>query len=68
MMYIDVLFHRVTQSDCDQAKISFQEYSLELKEMEKEKKKKFKCDLCDFRALTALGVKKHLNKEHPYPD
>ena len=30
------------------------------------KKKKFVCDYCDFRAMTPLGLKKHLNKEHPY--
>ena len=31
-----------------------------------EKKKKFPCDYCDFRAMTPLGLKKHLNKVHPY--
>ena len=31
-----------------------------------EKKKKFPCDYCDFRAMTPLGLKKHLNKIHPY--
>ena len=31
-----------------------------------EKKKKFPCDYCDFRAMTPLGLKKHLNKVYPY--
>ena len=31
-----------------------------------EKKKKFPCEYCDFRAMTPLGLKKHLNKVHPY--
>ena len=35
---------------------------------EKEKLKKFKCEMCDFRAMTALGVKKHLNKQHPWKE
>ena len=35
---------------------------------EKEKLKKFKCDMCDFRAMTSLGVKKHLNKQHPWKE
>jgi len=58
----------VTESDCEQAKLSHEEYLRELKEMQQAKKKKFKCDLCDFRAMTAVGLKKHLNKQHPYPD
>lgn len=33
-----------------------------------EKKKKFPCGYCDFRAMTPVGLKKHLNKVHPYPD
>ena len=33
-----------------------------------EKKKKFPCEYCDFRAMTPVGLKKHLNKVHPYPD
>ena len=33
-----------------------------------EKKKKFPCSYCDFRAMTPVGLKKHLNKVHPYPD
>ena len=33
-----------------------------------EKKKKFPCNYCDFRAMTPVGLKKHLNKVHPYPD
>ena len=35
---------------------------------EKEKLKKCKCEMCDFRAMTALGVKKHLNKQHPWKE
>ena len=31
-----------------------------------EKKKKFPCKYCDFRAMTPVGLKKHLNKVHPY--
>ena len=31
-------------------------------------KRKFACDYCDFKALTSMGLKKHLNKEHPYKD
>ena len=35
---------------------------------EKEKLKKFKCHMCDFKAMTSLGVKKHLNKQHPWKE
>ena len=34
----------------------------------KDPKRKFSCGYCDFGALTPLGLKKHLNKVHPYPD
>ena len=62
-------FHvRLTDGDREQANTSYQEYLEELKESEQEQKKKFKCDLCSFRAMTAVGLKKHLNKQHPYPD
>ena len=37
-----------------------------MKERQQEMKKKFACDLCGFKAMTALGLKKHLNKVHPY--
>ena len=35
---------------------------------EKEKLKKFCCGLCDFRAMTSMGLKKHLNKQHPWKE
>ena len=38
------------------------------KELEKDKLKKFKCEMCDFRAMTSYGVKKHLNKQHPWKE
>ena len=34
----------------------------------KDSKRKFGCICCDFKALTSVGLKKHLNKEHPYKD
>jgi len=58
----------LTDGDRQQANISHQQYLEELKESEQEKKKKFECDLCSFRAMTAVGLKKHLNKQHPYPE
>ena len=45
------------------------EEELEVKVLSaEEKKKKFPCNYCDFRAMTPVGLKKHLNKVHPYPD
>ena len=48
-------------------------YADYLEEMEEEKKnkdpkRKFGCSYCGFKALTSLGLTKHLNKEHPYKD
>ena len=44
-----------------------------LEEMEEEKKakdpkRKFVCIYCEYKALTSVGLTKHLNKEHPYKD
>ena len=61
-------FLRLTDGDRQHANISYQQYLEDLKESEQEKKKKFVCDLCSFRAMTAMGLKKHLKKQHPYPD
>ena len=60
----------MTESDSEYAKTLFVEYQEELAEKEKFKdpKRKFKCDLCDFTAITTIGLKKHLNKVHPYKD
>ena len=54
----------------DYAKNLYVDYQGEIAERKKfqDPKRKFKCDLCDFRALTAVGLKKHLNKVHPYKD
>ena len=60
----------VTESDSEFAKRLFPDYQEEQAERQKanDPKRKFKCDLCTFRAMTAVGLKKHLNKVHPYPD
>ena len=60
----------LTESDSQYARTLYTEYQEELAEKQKfnDPKRKFKCDLCYFRALTAVGLKKHLNKVHPYKD
>ena len=42
--------------------------NIEQEKKMKDPKRKFGCDYCDFRAITSVGLKKHLNKEHPYKD
>ena len=60
----------MTETDQEMANVLLKEYNEELEEEKKNKdpKRKFACDLCDFRALTSVGLKKHLNKVHPYKD
>ena len=61
---------RVTESDKDMAKLLHAEYldSIEQEKKMNDPKRKFGCNYCDFRAITSVGLKKHLNKEHPYKD
>ena len=70
MAHDDDPSYSVTESDSEFAKRLFSDYQEEQAEREKanDPKRKFKCDLCSFRAMTAVGLKKHLNKVHPYPD
>ena len=52
------------------AKQSHVEYLEEMEEEKKAKdpKRKFGFMYCEYKALTSVGLKKHLNKEHPYKD
>ena len=58
------------ESDQEMAKQLHAEYLEEMEEEKKAKdpKRKFGCIYCEYKALTSVGLKKHLNKEHPYKD